>query len=75
MSEPTDPRIEFKPDPIARQSDLATLRAEEKAEHEKTRGQIKNGDLKTRVMIALVAAPGIAKAIPFALGYFGWSLW
>lgn len=55
--------LQFKPDPIARQSDLEVLRARERTEH-----------MKTRAMIAIVAAPGVLKALPWVVGAAHWYL-
>jgi len=40
---------------------LATLRAEQKTEH-----------IKTRALVVILATPGVAKAVPYVLGYLGW---
>lgn len=61
MSKEIDPRLEFKPDPIARQSDLTLLEEREKRQH-----------TKTRAMIVILAAADLAKVAPYILGYFGW---
>jgi hypothetical protein len=56
-----DPRIEFAPDPIVRQSDLKLLEQREKTQH-----------TRTRAMIVILAAADLAKVAPFVLGYLGW---
>ena len=43
---------------------LATVRAEQKTEH-----------TKTRALVVILAAPSVAKALPFVLGFFWWHPW
>lgn len=46
-----------KPDPIARQSDLDIMRAEQKNEH-----------LKTRAIVVIFNIPSVLRAVPYVLG-------
>jgi hypothetical protein len=44
--------------------ELENIRQEQKTEH-----------VKTRALVLLVAAPSVAKAVPFLAGYLGIHLW
>lgn len=54
---------------------LNLVRQEQKTEHAETRAAMKSEDWKTRLLVVILAAPNVAKALPYVLGYFGWHLW
>ena len=59
--QPDDPRIEFRPDPLVRQSDLNVHTEKEKRQH-----------IITRAMVLILFGGQVLKSVSFVAGMLWW---